>query len=601
MEILNSYLEYRNNKPKYAKWKQQRNERAAKKELYFKNNPISKAEKQKHLQKARAILDAVDIMDEYSQVRAENAEIAVEALQQFAISIISLVASIPFLLFTRSKKGQEAFKKMNETKMLLFVQAPQIITAIAGTLAAAPVISWAVKQEIFASKVGRQEAVNKELKSENQFAILNDEQLKEVQLLSESVEIKEETEKQKPPTALKEAIATLKSLTSDNQEVKDYLEKQNKIFEENKKNFNKPLSDKAVQTAKEEQEMITQIVEDIDTASQDYAEDVELGTNTFVACGAILGAAAGFVIRGIASLLAKAADKRVHKLSGNILKMLDRYKNLKEAGNLNLIPLVTSFIAMIPVSIMSTKLQKQASRVARFKVIEDLQNNPEKLMYVDDEKLNEIKVETPNKKKENIFKFYLRALKENKEYEKYIKENGDKNKQIKLAKNRIILSDKQRNDAKQLQENVFKTFNKIDDKSQTYSENTEALGQIVKEYGTSITSIACIIISMTQLGKLLKNNALNAKSMIKVLAPAFASAIPSVILDIFVTKEQKKSSRVAHMMAIEDLKDYRHFANYNNLNAKEQDLNTNSKDTQKPTIKLNKNPFAKFMASNLTK
>ena len=105
MEILNSYLEYRSNKPKYAKWKQQRNERAAKKELYFKNNPLSEAEKQKHLQKTKAVLDAVDTMDEYSQVKAENAEIAVEALQQTAISIISLAAAVPFLLFAKSKKG----------------------------------------------------------------------------------------------------------------------------------------------------------------------------------------------------------------------------------------------------------------------------------------------------------------------------------------------------------------------------------------------------------------------------------------------------------------------------------------------------------------
>ena len=44
-------------------------------------------------------------MDEYSQVKAENAEIAVEALQQTAISIISLAAAVPFLLFAKSKKG----------------------------------------------------------------------------------------------------------------------------------------------------------------------------------------------------------------------------------------------------------------------------------------------------------------------------------------------------------------------------------------------------------------------------------------------------------------------------------------------------------------
>ena len=38
--------------------------------------------------------------------------------------------------------------------------------------------------------------------------------------------------------------------------------------------------------------------------------------------------------------------------------------------------------------------------------------------------------------------------------------------------------------------------------------------------------------------------------------------LPSIAINAYVTKEQKKASRVANMLAINEMQDYRNFADY---------------------------------------
>ena len=40
------------------------------------------------------------------------------------------------------------------------------------------------------------------------------------------------------------------------------------------------------------------------------------------------------------------------------------------------------------------------------------------------------------------------------------------------------------------------------------------------------------------------------------------SVLPSLGINAYITKEQKKASRVADMLAIDEMADYRHFADY---------------------------------------
>jgi len=589
MEILNNYIEYRKNKPKYAEWKRKREESFAKKEAYLKQNPVSNEEKQRAVQKANIILNAVDTLDESSQSKAENTEVVTEsfsALATIGTLALGMGAGAIFMATKGGKAKMAAFAKKHPKleKFNLQETLPQILGSLCTLPIIAPVVSWAAKNEILASKIGRYEAVTTKLNSENQFALLDEEQLQELDQKAKNIEIKDDKAKDKVENGFKEAKAAISDLTKENLEVQNYVKSQNERFENEKQNFDKPLTKEEIKAAKEEQYIITRIVETADTASQDYAEDVEFGASILAIGGGILGAVSGFIIKGLSNTIKSVKNKNAAEVVQNAAQKASKAN--KHSG---LFPLITTLIGTVAAGIITTKLTKQASRVARFKVIQDFKENPEKLIYVEDDKSKDVEVKNPAKeeKKENLFEFLVRLFKENKEYNDYMKVNGKKEKQLNLARNEIKLTENQRKQAKQLQENIFKTFNKIDDKSQTYSESTEALGEIIKEYGNEIMSTGGMLISMLLMYKN-KNKPYSVKNMLIALLPMFLTNITGLALNAFVTSEQKKSSRVAHMLAINELEDFRHFANHDAGKKEEPQVKEASKDKtpeQKEDIK----------------
>ena len=122
-------------------------------------------------------------------------------------------------------------------------------------------------------------------------------------------------------------------------------------------------------------------------------------------------------------------------------------------------------------------------------------------------------------------------------------------------------------EAKALQMNVFNTFNTVDEKSQDYSESVEAMGEISKQGVATFGSLASMGISIAMLLKMLKN-----PDSIKKLGPMGVAAksllpfafmlLPVIAIDAFTTKAQKKASRVADMLALKELEDYRNYADY---------------------------------------
>lgn len=65
MEVYQNYKKYREYVPEYKQWKEERNNQEAKRLEYIKRNPdaINKDD----LQRSKALLHAIDVMDEYSQ------------------------------------------------------------------------------------------------------------------------------------------------------------------------------------------------------------------------------------------------------------------------------------------------------------------------------------------------------------------------------------------------------------------------------------------------------------------------------------------------------------------------------------------------------
>ena len=56
--------------------------------------------------------------------------------------------------------------------------------------------------------------------------------------------------------------------------------------------------------------------------------------------------------------------------------------------------------------------------------------------------------------------------------------------------------------------------------------------------------------------------------MLKYVSIVLLSTLPTLGINAYVTKEQKKASRVADMLAIDEMQDYRNFADYSRFKDK---------------------------------
>ena len=544
MEVVNNYLEYRKNKPQYKDWKKAQDEKEAKRLAYIEKNGLTEEQKQYDIKRAKAVLSAVDIMDEYSQTRAEDTETALEPI---AKSFAQLASILGFgvgalLLFLSPVRGfaKSVASKFKISDFTLEFAIPTVCSVISASFAGLLCSVWSAKKEVEASRVGRHEAMHKELACANHFAVLTDEQEKQRDEIAKTIKIDKKE--------AKSAISNTRGFNSFAKAAKllfvkdeDY-EKSKSEFEEkvakDKLNFETvQLNEKQLEDAKMDQQLISNVVEKIDIASQDYAENIELAT-------------------GVLNTIAVGSGGLVGFISSKIIKNI----NFKNQTLKAFLPQGIFLATTVALSLIGLKLQKQGSRVARYKVKQDFLNNPEKLFYVDDEKAkNEdgSKFKSENKKV-NIFKFLFQAIKDNKGYEQHLKSNNVEIKQKRKALEQIKLTDEQQKRAEQLQNNVFKVFDRVDDNSQKYSESTEMLGEALQLGVGMLFSIFL----MFRVGKMVNKSLDSASSLGETLKIALPVALPAILINMLTTREQKNASRVADLLALKQLEDVRNFADY---------------------------------------
>ena len=539
MSTFGDYKAYKNFAPQYSEWKTTRDFAEAKRIAYLKQNPHEIREID--IQKSKTLMRAIDVMDEYSQKRAEDMEIATETVVSNCMEgalMLGSVIGMGIYWAIMAMKGKLP-KVKTGTKPDKKLATGTIVSAISGgilgTAAAFPLYAWAAKAEVKASRKGRFEAMNKELKDPKTFAILTPEQEEE---LNTNLALLSLTKNSKNPvTRLKDGVKAIKNMLFDSKEYKA----QKLAFDEQciaeKQHFDEKLTPEEIEKAKQDQQLLTKLVEKIDIASQDYAENAELATSALTT-----------TIFGFGALFTLLYEKIATKLKAKVTA----------------VPAFLSISLMVIASVFSASIQKQAARVGRFKAKQELMQNPEKLVYVSDEKTNEITdIEFEPYKKQSMFKFLKNAWKNNKEFENWKKTEGEKQKRLSEAMESIELSEEQIQDAKRLQKNTFKTFNKVDEKSQRYSESLEALGQSIQYPISLIASSIGLIFGMKHINKAMDLKGSPAMNeMMKYLACVFVSTLPSLGINAYITKEQKKASRVADMLAIKEMEDYRNFADY---------------------------------------
>ena len=561
--MFKDYNAYKQFQPQYANWKSQRDKQEAKRLAYLEKHPELKREED--IQRGKTLLKAIDILDEYSQASAENTELSTEIVSQQIIGGISFLGSFAGLGAMRLKPIRKYFNKMaqtNKTLAFLATLVPMTIFGALDSIAAFPIMAWAAKVETGASRKGRLEAMKTQLQNPANFAVLTEEQLKQAKEESAKIKLsKEETEIATSKFSFKESVNILKSFNKQEELARKDQEEFKKLIHEEEPLQNSELSPEELEKAKRDRQILTKLVEKIDIASQDYAENVEFATNSLTILSPLFGIAIGWL------------SDRVNKL----LKVKPENFPAKIA------PWAIGLAGTIGLAAFSTSIQKQASRVGRFNIRQELARNPEQLIYVDDEKVNaEIgdNIEVQTKKRPNFFKFLWQVYKDNQAYKKYQKTEGLEDKKFNKALEKIELSGEQLREAEILQRNTFKTFNKVDEMSQKYSENVEALGNSLKQPLGLICSAVGAIVGFKYLIRIpeaigskstgIKNLDAIMKGFLKYLGSVLISTAPIIAFDFYVTKEQKAASRVANMQAIKELDDVRIFRSDIEKNVSEQ-------------------------------
>ncbi len=554
MDMFKDYNAYKLFQPQYSDWKENRDRQEAKRLAYIEKHPELK--KEEDIQRGKTLLKAIDILDEYSQSSAENTELATEVVSQQVIGAISLVGSALGFAATYLKPIRKQLEKMGKTSQTLEMVAMLVPTMIGGaiaSIAAFPIMAWAAKVETGASRKGRLEAMKTQLKNPANFAVLTEEQQKKLKEESAKITLsKEETQTPTPKFSFKESVSILKTFYKQEEIARKDREEFKKLIHEEDDLNKLELSGEELEKAKRDQQILTKLVEKIDIASQDYAENVELATNALTIFSPIFGAGVGW--------LANQANK--------LLKVKPENKAAKIA------PWAIGLVGTIMVAAFSTAVQKQASRVGRFNVRQELANNPEQLIYVDDEKVNaeiDDNIDFSTKKQPNFFKFLIQVFKDNQTYKKYQKTEGLEDKKLTKVIDKIELSEEQLREAEVLQRNTFKTFNKVDEMSQKYSENVEALGEALKQPLGLICSTVGALVGFKYVTRIpdvtskkegMKYLDAIIKGFMKYIGTIFISYVPLIAFDFYVTKEQKTASRVANMQAIKEMDAVENFAGY---------------------------------------
>lgn len=142
------------------------------------------------------------------------------------------------------------------------------------------------------------------------------------------------------------------------------------------------------------------------------------------------------------------------------------------------IGLASTLLAAFPSAVIATRLQTSSARAGRYTAKRELEKDPTNFIGYSQDELNEVKEVKENKKSSSKIKEYAlfipNVLKQYWDYEKYRKGEFKEKQALNKELRKLDVTDEQLRDAKNLQAKLFNTFDKVDDKSQTYSEATEA-------------------------------------------------------------------------------------------------------------------------------
>lgn len=445
-QFIDSIKEVKRNWKTYDAWEQNQADDAAQRKYLSDKLELPTDKVALTREKTKIVLRASDMLDKRSENNCEDTERATGYIGMAAVMPMAVLLSI--LSFKHKMKNpQKIFNKYD----VMSVVAP-VLTAIGIGL-------WGNEKQKEASRIGRFQAKKHELNDVKNFVIYTPEQIEAAKIVAKSIPDKKNNK------SISKLFAEMKQMSKDKAVYKEWLKDKVNGDAELQKVLNTSFTTEQIEQGKEDKEIVTNIVKDINIKAEEYSENMENAYDTM-----------GLLSFFADIPLAFGINKLINKVSKNPNKFA------KTIG------VISPFLVSGALLFKGTNSQKKAAQVGRYKKRQEILNNPEVLMNYTDEQVKQAQHIKAPKKKEgffegivNDFKFFINYRKDLKEYDNHVKTEGKQNEKLIEALKQSNISDKQLKDAKFLQEKTFMTFDKIDEMSQRYSEDTEAGTEVAKQ------------------------------------------------------------------------------------------------------------------------
>lgn len=568
MEFFDTIRQLKTNWEPYKKWELEQQKKEKQTEELRKKYPHTKEELEEAEQYGRTLVDVINTMDQYSIDKSEDAMVVVDGCKAaFELLAVGLGAGLG-TLFQRTS----FIKKKPQYTM----HCPIVGIMLASMIASIFTNIWGSKMEKEASRVARFETRQKPLKDTRPFVIFKKHQIKEAEEIAKTLPEVEEHRTATINSSLNpiETILKAKKTTTELAKAyepylkwkKEYLE-QEKLKPAKFKKLN-PSPDE-LKKAEIEKEAMVNVIEKIETYSLNYLMNIQMALCMLRVM--VLGGSAA-----IGAGIAKLID---HLQKTKVLSKDSAGLNMAKIGLAPLLSIGAVMVTLGPI----VKLTKDAARVGRYKAKKELKSNPEEFTGFDDEKRKTVKVPEISAPKSKGFwatlKQDIKDIKQFKidyaEYHNYLKTEHKKELKLQEALKRVKISEQQDKDSINLQRKAFYSFEKMDEKAQRYTDDTDGAVDIVKNVTTSFLNATGKIISFTLLfDKLTKYN--NGKfpefsdmpkllkhfkgaDIAKIVVPFILPPFINVLMTIKGTQIKKQAGKIGIMEAIKDLDDPRNF------------------------------------------
>lgn len=571
MEFFDTLRQVNSNWGRYKKWELEQQKKEKQNEQLRKQYPPTPEDLKKANLYGRTIIDAINTMDQHSIDKSEDASTIV-GYNLLGLSMGSITVGLGGGALIRHLVGD----KMPNMKPYWQLISVIVVESIAMTFGSI----WQSKVAKQASRIARFQTRENDLKDPKNFVIYDENQIDKAKDIAKTLPEVKEHQKPKnsdfnPYRNFVEAKKTTDELKKEEAEYfkwKDAYQKAENEQAEKLKKLNPSKED--LSKAEKEKEVLLNTIKKIEASSLNYVNNVEMATSVVSSIVTSAGLVAGLGLSKLVDILPQ----------NKIIPKASKQSQFLKGFLVIFAPAIGPLILLSPMN----KALKDAARIGRFKTKQELLSNPQNFIAYDSEQRGNLEdkntsdIEKQPKGFWARFKHDLSELKQLKkdylEYQQYMKTTHKDELKLREALKKIETSEEQNKNSLQLQKKVFHSFEKVDEKAQRFTDDTEAAVDSAKLISISILSIVTKLIPVFVCGqevkranggkmpeklrevlKLTFSGKLRGRALAVMLVPFVVPKFVKPLIMIKGIQIKKDAGKIGVMTAMNDMDDPKKF------------------------------------------